>query len=300
MTMSNLRFLFVLLLSLACRTTFAAQQQASCSSSSSSGVVQARTMATTVPRGGGWLFSWTKAEDRYRQQLEDQIENLDRQVRAAREESTQLRKLLKLASHTNTRNKGSASSATDSIKQEISLLHKQVTQLENFQRELEALLVKEQQRTQELEKKLGESEENLLEVHNQHLLELEKLEQVLLQKSKQSLDDLNTLMIQRVQEAADHARKEALMDVDQKIATAVSKVEKKARAELEEERKKAADAVEKERVKMRKLVKALAEREKKAAKASSTVAAKKNVVSSSTSSRKQPANPSTVRSPLNK
>jgi septal ring factor EnvC (AmiA/AmiB activator) len=285
MMRNNWRFAFSVLLLLSLTT--------SCRSISTP--VVASTIAATIPRGGAWLF-WTRAEDRYRQTLQDQIQNLERQVRGAREESTQLRKLLKLAS----RNR---SGAADSIKQEIALLSKQVMQLEHFQQELEKLLEEEQQRTAELEQKLAESEANLLEVHNQHLLELEQLEQVLLEKSKQSLDDLNKLMVERVKEAADRARQEALAEVDQKIATAVEKVEIKARAALEEERKKAADAVEKERIKMRKLVKALAEREKKAAKASASKAeTPKNVVSSKTmgNSRKQAANPSTVRSPLNR
>jgi DNA repair exonuclease SbcCD ATPase subunit len=235
-------------------------------------------------RGGGWFsFGVGKVEDRYRQSLEDQIQILERQARAAREETTQLRKLAKLAGR-------SSGDAASSIRQELVMLQKQVLQLETFKQEMEVLLKEEQDRSDELENKLIDSGSSELQLHNEHLIAMEQLEKTLLIKAKKQIEELNTLMDLRVKESADRARQEALKEMDKKITEAVSKVEIKLKMELEEERKKASDAVEKERAKMRKLVKALAEREKKA-----TPTGKATV---SATSRKQNTTPTSVRSPI--
>lgn len=243
---------------------------------------------TAIPRGGGW-FPWSSnVEDRYRQVLEDQIQNLERQVRAAKDEATQMRQLLKLSS----RKVG----VDASMKTELSLLQEQVKQLQAFQKELEALLKDEQKMTAALEKKLASAGADSSDLQTQHKVEMEMLEKTLIQKSKKQLEDLQTLMEQRVKEAAERARQEALAEVDAKVKVAVSKVEQKAKADLEQERKRAADAVEKERAKMRKLVKALAEREKKVgAKAGKNSAVRSNPASMSA---RKPKNPTSVRSPI--
>lgn len=228
-------------------------------------------------------------EDRYRKSLEDQIQILERQVRAAREETTQLRKLAKLTAG-NSKTYGTGMTA--SLKEEIVMLQKQIIQLENFKQELELLLKEEQQRSADLQAKLETAGADALELHNQHLLAMEELEKKMLERAKKQLEELNALMDVRIKEAAGKARRDALQEMDQKISEAVSKVEAKAKTELEDERQKAADAVEKERAKMRKLVKALAEREKKATEKASGKA------TVATSSRKQPTTPTSVRSPI--
>jgi chromosome segregation ATPase len=261
-----------------------------CAAGASSFTTRSTIATVSSVRGGGWFFfGSSRVEDRYRKSLEDQIQILERQVRAAREETTQLRKLAKLTAG-NSIAYGTGMTAT--LKEEIAMLQKQISQLENFKQELELLLKEEQQRSADLQAKLETAGANALELHNQHLLAMEELEKKMLERAKKQLEELNALMDVRIKEAAGKARRDALQEMDQKISEAVSKVEAKAKAELEDERQKAADAVEKERAKMRKLVKALAEREKKA----SDKASGKATVA--TSSRKQPATPTSVRSPI--
>ena len=250
-----------------------------------------------VRGGGGWfgLFG-SRVEDRYRESLEDQILILERQTRAARDESMQLRKLAKLGG------RGNSGDATivASIKEEIAVLEKQIVKLEKFTQELQVLLKEENERSAQLEEKLIAAGVDALELRNQHLLAMEELEKAMLIKANKQIEELNALMDARVKEAAVRARKEALLFMDEKINEAVSKVEAKARADLEDERQKAADAVEKERAKMRKLVKVLAEREKKASvPASASGKASGNTVAAGSSSRKQQSvTPTSVRSPI--
>ncbi len=250
-----------------------------------------------VRGGGGWfgLFG-SRVEDRYRESLEDQILILERQTRAARDESMQLRKLAKLGG------RGNSGDATivASIKEEIAVLEKQIVKLEKFTQELQVLLKEEKERSAQLEEKLIAAGVDALELRNQHLLAMEELEKAMLIKANKQIEELNALMDARVKEAAVRARKEALLFMDEKINEAVSKVEAKARADLEDERQKAADAVEKERAKMRKLVKVLAEREKKASvPASASGKASGNTVAAGSSSRKQQSvTPTSVRSPI--
>lgn len=248
--------------------------------------------------GRGWfgLFG-SRVEDRYRQSLEEQMLILERQTRAARDETMQLRKLAKLTGRGNP----GESTIVASIKEEIAVLEKQIVQLEKFTQELQVLLKEEKERSALLEEQLIAAGVDALDLRNQHLLQMEQLEKAMLAKANKQLEDLNALMDIRIKEAADRARKEALLFMDEKISEAVSKLEAKARAELEEERQKAADAVEKERAKMRKLVKVLAEREKKAsapAAASGKASTGSSVVAGSSSRKQQSANPTSVRSPI--
>jgi chromosome segregation ATPase len=131
---------------------------------------------------------------------------------------------------------------TATLKEEIAMLQKQISQLENFKQELELLLKEEQQRSADLQAKLETAGANALELHNQHLLAMEELEKKMLERAKKQLEELNALMDVRIKEAAGKARRDALQEMDQKISEAVSKVEAKAKAELEDERQKAADA----------------------------------------------------------
>ncbi|KAI2496494.1 hypothetical protein MHU86_17987 [Fragilaria crotonensis] len=251
-----------------------------------------------VRGGAGWfgLFG-NRVEDRYRQSLEEQILILERQTRAARDESMQLRKLAKL---TGRGKQPGEATLVASIKEEIAVLEKQIEKLEKFTQELQVLLKEEKERSAELEEKLIAAGADALDLRNQHLLAMEELEKSMLIKANKQIEELNALMDARVKESAVRARKEALLFMDEKINEAVSKVEAKARADLEEERQKAADAVEKERAKMRKLVKVLAEREKKAsAPAAGNGKASSNTVAAGSSSRKQQSvTPTSVRSPI--
>lgn len=251
-----------------------------------------------VRGGAGWfgLFG-SRVEDRYRQSLEEQILILERQARAARDESMQLRKLAKL---TGRGKQPREATLVASLKEEIAVLEKQIEKLEKFTQELQVLLKEEKERSAELEEKLIAAGADALDLRNQHLLAMEELEKSMLIKANKQIEELNALMDARVKESAVRARKEALLFMDEKINEAVSKVEAKARADLEEERQKAADAVEKERAKMRKLVKVLAEREKKAsAPAAGNGKASSNTVAAGSSSRKQQSvTPTSVRSPI--
>ena len=271
---------------------------ASLSASATTTTATTASFGTLQVRGGGGWFGLfgSRVEDRYRQSLEEQILILERQTRAARDETMQLRKMAKMTG----RGIPGESAMVASIKEEIDVLEKQIAQLEKFAQELQVLLNEEKERSAVLEEKIIAAGVDALDLRNQHLLEMEQLEKAMLVKANKQLEDLNALMDIRVKEAANRARKEALLYMDEKINEAVSKVEAKARAELEEERQKAADAVEKERAKMRKLVKVLAEREKKASApaAASGKAASSSVAAGSSSRKQQSATPTSVRSPI--
>mmetsp|Transcript_8301 Transcript_8301/g.12782 ORF Transcript_8301/g.12782 Transcript_8301/m.12782 type:complete len:313 (+) Transcript_8301:84-1022(+) len=231
------------------------------------GSVSLTTMSTAIISNtrGGALFGLIKskgkkkknAKETYRQTLEDQIQNLERQVRSAKEESSQFRKMLKLAS-------SSSRGASFSLQKELQLLQKQIEHLEIFQAELEKLLKEEVKRNVDLQNQLTNADMDVKALREQHKGEMEALEKALLKTGKAQLEKVTKLMEERIKEAAERARMETMLEMEAKLKEALRQAEAKAEHALAEERRKGAEAVENERVKMRKLIKALADREKKA------------------------------------
>jgi len=218
--------------------------------------------------GGGWaLFKRRDSpSERYRKELEDQVAALDRQLRTSREEAMRLRKLVKLTS--DSKRKATVAewkttkSNQQSLHKELSLLQQQIQQMEQFREELEKLLEVAHARIKELEQLLEKESAKAVQLQKQHELEMQELRKSLVAKAQKQLEEINRLMEQRIREATEAARREALSEVDQTVADATQKVQRQADRVLEKERRLSQEAVEKERVKMRKLVKALAEREK--------------------------------------
>jgi NADH dehydrogenase/NADH:ubiquinone oxidoreductase subunit G len=230
--------------------------------------------STTIPRypfiklpRGGALFDFFRgksASQRYQYSLEEQVSLLERQLRTAKDEATQLRKLLKLASQTSRRQAVNQTREEQAIFQaELSALLAQLAKMESLKKELELLLEEEQKRVVELEKLLKGEKANVQELIEKHEAEIKELQKALNMKMQKQIDELQKTMGTKIKDATNHARTEALKQLDEKIKDAVEKVQTKAERDLELERQKSLEAVERERVKMRKLVKALAEREKK-------------------------------------
>jgi len=219
-----------------------------------------------LPRGGALFdfFRGKSATQRYQYSLEEQVRLLERQLRTTKDEATQVRKLLKLASQTSRRHAVNQAREEQAIfKAELSVLLAQLAKMEGLKKDLELLLEEEQKRVVELEKLLKGEEANAEELLKQHEAEIMELQKALNMKMQKQVDELQKTMDTKIKEATNHARTEALKQLDEKIKDAVEKVQTKAEKDLELERQKSLEAVERERVKMRKLVKALAEREKK-------------------------------------
>eukprot|EP00547_Thalassionema_nitzschioides_P006710 CAMPEP_0194218992 /NCGR_PEP_ID=MMETSP0156-20130528/24986_1 /TAXON_ID=33649 /ORGANISM="Thalassionema nitzschioides, Strain L26-B" /LENGTH=339 /DNA_ID=CAMNT_0038948523 /DNA_START=109 /DNA_END=1128 /DNA_ORIENTATION=- len=239
-------------------------QPITCTDNSASLAPIATTTAAIIrnTRGGGGLFGLFQqrkknAKETYRESLESQIQKLERQVRTAKEESSQMRKNLNLALSDD---RGSSAS----LRQELKILQKQAEHLESFQSELEKLLQDEVKRNVGLQKELTNADMDAQTLRKQHKLELEALEKSLLETSKAQMEKLTQLMEERVKEAAERARAETMLEMEAKLKEVLSQAEKTLEKAVQEERKKGKEAVEHERFKMKKLVKALADREKKA------------------------------------
>lgn len=233
--------------------------------------VDGLSLDRVVSMRGGW--SWRQplghrdAAQQYRETLEEQVLLLGRQLRTAREEATQLRKLLKVAGETNRKATVNdikvAKMNQTTLKKQLATLREQITQLEKFQAELQKLLEEEKEKTKELERKLATESDKAVAFQKKYQAEIAQLETTLVAKTKKQLQELENLMERRVKEAAETARTKALQELEKQVASVEKKVQSKADQKLQNERRKAAEAVERERIKMRKLVKALAEREKK-------------------------------------
>ena len=189
---------------------------------------------------------------------------LERQLRTAKEESLQLRKLLKLSMQSSRRQSAVETRNEQTVwKEQLSMVLAQMVDMEILQKELETLLNDERKRATELEKQLKNGKANVQELIQTHDAEMKELQKTLDNMLQKQLNDLRKTMEIQIKEASEKAVKETLRKGEEKLKEAVDKVQTKAQKELDLERQKSEDAVERERVKMRKLVKALADREKK-------------------------------------
>jgi DNA repair exonuclease SbcCD ATPase subunit len=230
--------------------------------------------------------------------LQDRILELDRKVRAGKEEARQLRVLLN--EQRNERRKRKTTDVKRSVevenvlKEQISVLSSRLEELSGITGEMEALLKQEKAHVVELEQMLeSEREEKqvLLQKHRDELDELyNKLMGKLEDRSNEVEQDKKTIA-KLTKELAD-VRKEAQQSLDAEIVKnlkldkkreEILQIEKAKNLQLEKERQEAQDAVEKEKNKMRKLVKVLAEKEKQEVASSSNFS---TGVSSSVSSKR--------------
>mmetsp|Transcript_25109 Transcript_25109/g.36889 ORF Transcript_25109/g.36889 Transcript_25109/m.36889 type:complete len:325 (+) Transcript_25109:240-1214(+) len=223
--------------------------------------LQHEELPSTKKTGGGMfgnkllkVFGLHRAEENsYQKTLEEQIRLLETQIRTAREETRQLRVLLKKSnkrvisdiSKTITGEKAEliklqALLETERARhaKEIESLLAQITELERIRNELLQLLKDEKKRVAETKQQLSNTEQ-------QARAEMEKLRSSLVEQSRQQMIDLEQAVEQRLKEE------------ERKLTGA-------AEEKILAERAKGEEMVEKEKAKMRQLVKALAEREKKA------------------------------------
>ena len=256
-----------------------------------------------LPRGGALFgfFRGMSVAQHYRTSLEDQITLLERQLRMAKEEALQLRKLLNVSAKTSRRQSVAETRDEQAVwKEQLSLLLAQMLDMEILQKELQTLLNDERERSTELEKQLKNEKANVEELIETHEAEMKELQKTLDNILQKQLKELRKTMDIQIKEASEKAVKETLRKGEEKMKEAVDRVQTKAQKELDLERQKSEDAVERERVKMRKLVKALADREKKLFSNHDQQERRGTVVSnmSSLASTMKQAGPNNVRSPL--
>jgi hypothetical protein len=222
----------------------------------------ATTTAVTLPRGG-W-FSGNGASERYRESLEQQVLQLDRQLRQARDEVAQLRARRTHSKPVVVGNKSDGDDTSD-LEGKVRTLTRQIDELESAKSDLDGALTTSKLKIEELEQMISEEQEGSQQLGEKFEQDLQALQLSSYEKSEQNISDLETLMEERVAQAASDAR----LEVDQEMSSNIEQIKKELESshqeELEAERKRSMEAVDAEKNKMRKLVKALAIREKKLA-----------------------------------
>jgi len=209
--------------------------------------------------------------------LQDRILELDRKVRAGKEEARQLRALLH--EQRNERRKKKTSDAKRSVevenvlKEQISVLSSRLEELSGIKGEMEALLKQEQTHALKLEKMLESEREEKQVLLQKHRDDLDELHNNLMSKLEDRINEVeqDKRTIAKLTEELADVRKEAQEALDaekvknlklEKEREEVLQIEKAKNLQLEKEGQEAQEAVEIEKNKMRKLVKVLAEKER--------------------------------------
>lgn len=192
--------------------------------------------------------------------LQSRIVELERKIRAGKEEARQLRALLQ--AQRGDRRKSMVNDTKRSIeierilKVQIATLNAKLDELSGVKVEIEALLKQEKEHALNLQKMLEEERGEKEKLIQKHRAELDEMHKKLMSKvedhSREIEKEKNT--IATLTREIEKVKK----DAEEAIAA-----EKERCRKLEKEKKEAQEEVEKEKAKMRKLVKALAEREKK-------------------------------------
>jgi chromosome segregation ATPase len=220
------------------------------------------TTAVTLPRGG-WL-SGNGASERYSESLEQQVLQLDRQLRQARDEVAQLRARRKYSKPVVVGNKSDGDDTSD-LEGKVRTLTQQIDELESAKSDLDGALTTSKLKIEELEQMIAEEQEGSQQLREKFEQDLQALQSSTYEKSERNISDLTTLMEEQVAQAASDAR----LEVDQEMSSNIEQIKKELESshqeELEAERKRSMEAVDAEKKKMRMLVKALAMREKKLA-----------------------------------
>lgn len=187
-------------------------------------------------------------------ELQDKIKILEKELYASREQVQQLKSLLN--EHHHVRRLGVVNEvlqlkqyqhSESLLKEQIDALNTKIEDLSKSNGEIEAVLVIEKSKVQELRQKLSDDTDIKLEMEQQHRSELAQLRK-----------ELDTKMQEMV-----HAQSE---DNEVKIVEEIEKLKNKLKAErkqFKKDKQELLDAVEAEKVKMRRLVKVLAEKEKR-------------------------------------
>jgi hypothetical protein len=191
--------------------------------------------------------------------LQDKILELDRKVRAGKEEARQLRVLL--AAQRTDRRKSKADEVKRSfevenvLKEQMNLLSARLEELSGIKGEMEALLKQEKAHALTLETMLESEREEKAALMQKHRDELDVLNEKLMSRldnrSMEMEEDKKTII--KLTKELVEVRNGAQVSLQE---------EKMKNLKLEKERQEAQEAVEKEKTKMRKLVKILAEKEK--------------------------------------
>eukprot|EP00980_Cylindrotheca_fusiformis_P004621 scaffold988_cov100-Cylindrotheca_fusiformis.AAC.1 len=122
--------------------------------------MKATTPAATLPRGG-WLGGGNAASDRYQESLEEEVLELDRQLRKARDEVSQLRARKKTTTIVSNTSPTTTIVDNDKLKllnEKIGSLTEEIEALKSTKDELEAERKVSQKRIIELEQLLAEQQ----------------------------------------------------------------------------------------------------------------------------------------------
>ncbi len=246
------------------------------------GVVASTTSTWTLSqhgiavRGGGTSFFQRifrpNPQQIYRQSLEEQVLLLDQQLRQAREELIGLRDRRKefIKNQKISRFVVSGKEQRKAIQKEQTLLQQkiesmliQLEQMERMKVELEELLQASNLRIQELEAKLVEQHDLTRELEENYKQQIAAIKASLADTAAQQSSQFEAMQQERIRQAADAARQEAMLEVEERISQVTEDLQAQHEKAMQAERQRSIKAVELEKKKMRKLVKALAIREKK-------------------------------------
>ena len=189
--------------------------------------------------------------------LQDKILTLEREIRASKEESRQLRVLLKQQQAR--KRAGKTMEVKESkeveriLRDQIKSLHARIEELNQLQGEMAALLKQEKEHAQKLKQVLENEREERTALDQKHREELDALYTKITKKSEDMMRQVEKDIVAKMTIEIERIKAES------KESLALEKAKS---TRLEKEKKEAGEAVEKEKVKMRKLVKVLAMREK--------------------------------------
>jgi len=222
----------------------------------------------------------------YIQSLQEQIVQMERQLRKSEMEAVQLRTLLR--SQTSSNRRSAAGNIRDQFKIEedmqkiIDEMTKQIAELNKTKAEMEGILKLEQERAATAEELLREEQSISQKLIKNSRIEMEEMKGSILKKASSQMKEMEKTHLAKFEMELEDVKIESKKALEKEKARSNIALEKE-RKGLEEEKRKGKEAVEKERVKMRKLVKALAEKEKR----DLVTVARKNVTNKDQHKRKE-------------
>jgi len=190
-------------------------------------------------------------------ELQDKILNLEREIRASKEESRQLRVLLKQQQAR--KRAGKTMEVKESkeveriLRDQIKSLHARIEELSQIKGEMDALLKQEKEHAKKLKQVLENEREERTALEQKHREELDALHTKITKKSEDMMRQTEKDIVAKMTIEIERIKAESKASLT---------LEKAKSTRLEKEKNEAEEAVEKEKIKMRKLVKVLAMREK--------------------------------------
>jgi chromosome segregation ATPase len=263
--------------------------------------------------GGGWsrLFRLPQAQ-RYRKLLQEQTALLDQQLRQSQEEllhvkkrfkSLQVQQMQGTASSVSSVTKGrqldvAQKRTIHTLKQQVAQLEQEISRINAMKDEIQSLLTAQQEKVQTLQEQLATASTESVAAKELFERHLTALQQELEAKTTGLLEELRTMMEEKMQVALEQARLSAAKELKEAVEKTEHRVQQQAEKRLQEEQRKAQEAVEQEKVKMRKLVKALATREKKLLAKTEKEPKTATRLSASSADKQAARKADTVRGPL--